>query len=102
MSGVVPVARAIFPCLWPKHASLDEALRSEMQCVLNCNGCCQALHDPHDDWEKLEAASGTKGCVYCGGLGHRIADCPKLAQNTRESTRANKDYFGKGGFGGEV
>ena len=62
----------------------------------------QALYDPMDELEKLEAVSGTKGCVYCGGLGHRIANCPKLAQNTREVTRQNKDYFGKGGFGGEV
>lgn len=62
----------------------------------------QALYDPMDELEKLEAVSGTKGCVYCGGLGHRIANCPKLAQNTKDSTRQNKDYFGKGGFGGEV
>lgn len=62
----------------------------------------QALYDPMDELEKLEAVSGTRGCVYCGGLGHRIANCPKLAQNTRDSTRMNKDYFGKGGFGGEV
>lgn len=55
-----------------------------------------------DELEKLEVVSGTKGCVYCGGLGHRIANCPKLAQNTKETTRQSKDYFGKGGFGGEV
>lgn len=55
-----------------------------------------------EELEKIEAASGQKGCVYCGGLGHRIATCPKLAQNTRENARQSKDYFGKGGFGAEV
>ena len=27
---------------------------------------------------------------------------PKLAQNTKENSRQSKDFFGKGGFGGEV
>ena len=51
---------------------------------------------------RLEEASGQKGCIYCGGLGHRIGTCPKLAQNSRENAREKKDFFGKGGFGGEV
>ena len=24
-----------------------------------------------------------KGCAFCGGLGHRVATCPKLEQATR-------------------
>ena len=62
----------------------------------------QALYDPEEENEKLEAASGVRGCIFCGGLGHRITNCPKMAQTSKESTRQNKDYFGKGGFGGEV
>ena len=62
----------------------------------------QALYDPLDELEELEKASGQKGCIYCGGLGHRIANCPKLEQNNREQARVGKDYFGKGGFGGEM
>eukprot|EP00037_Helgoeca_nana_P027919 m.324454 g.324454 ORF g.324454 m.324454 type:complete len:606 (-) comp27630_c1_seq1:1315-3132(-) len=34
------------------------------------------------DFEKDLEIGGTKGCLYCGGLGHRIAQCPK-----RESTQ---------------
>lgn len=62
----------------------------------------QALHDPMDELKELEAVSGTKGCVYCGGLGHRIADCPKLRSDTRDAGRKQKDHFGSGGFGAEM
>jgi ATP-dependent RNA helicase DDX41 len=65
----------------------------------------QALYDPMDELRELEAASGTKGCVYCGGLGHRIADCPKLRSDTRQQTSKQADRFGggnAGGFGAEM
>jgi len=39
---------------------------------------------------------GVKGCAYCGGLGHRIAVCPKL-ENTRQKTASGqKDYLTTG------
>ncbi|CAD7695226.1 unnamed protein product, partial [Ostreobium quekettii] len=61
-----------------------------------------ALDDPMEELQELEAVSGTKGCAYCGGLGHRLADCPKLRSETRAAARNKKDYFGSGGFGGEM
>lgn len=57
----------------------------------------QALEDPLEEMEKLAAASGVKGCAYCGGLGHRIGDCPKLKGEAKEQSRTKKDYFGSGG-----
>ncbi|KAJ9508881.1 hypothetical protein QJQ45_028196 [Haematococcus lacustris] len=73
-----------------------------------------ALDDPLEAMEEMAAKSGVKGCTICGGLGHRATQCPKLqafcdskvqcasqAEN-RAATRANKDYFGSGGFGGEM
>ena len=33
------------------------------------------LEDPMD---QDGGADETKGCAFCGGLGHRIATCPKL------------------------
>ncbi len=63
----------------------------------------QALHDPMAELAELAAASGQRGCAYCGGLGHRIADCPKLQTQNREQQRKSKDYFGSaGGFGAEM
>ncbi|GAB4820561.1 hypothetical protein N2152v2_007607 [Parachlorella kessleri] len=62
----------------------------------------QALHDPMDELREMELVSGTKGCAYCGGLGHRIADCPKLRADTREQTRKRQDGFGGSGFGAEM
>lgn len=62
----------------------------------------QALEDPMEQFIALEAASGHKGCAYCGGLGHRITDCPKLQSQTREQQRNRRDHFGKGGYGGEM
>jgi len=36
-----------------------------------------------------------KGCSYCGGLGHRITDCPKLEaiQNKTASNIGRRDYL---------
>lgn len=36
-----------------------------------------------------------KGCSYCGGLGHRITDCPKLEamQNKQASNIGRRDYL---------
>lgn len=53
---------------------------------------------------------GVRGCAFCGGLGHRIAQCPKLdAQKTKQmATSSGKDiltsgtrYGGTSGYGGE-
>ncbi|KAI3834032.1 hypothetical protein MKW98_007851 [Papaver atlanticum] len=61
------------------------------------------LEDPLDYGPDLTNMSGVKGCAYCGGLGHRIGDCPKLQQQKRKSTvTSTRDYFGSGGYRGEV
>ncbi|XP_076921755.1 DEAD-box ATP-dependent RNA helicase 35 [Bidens hawaiensis] len=61
------------------------------------------LNDPMDDVEALTDMSGVKGCAYCGGLGHRIRECPKLEhQKTQQIASSRKDYFGSGGYRGEI
>lgn len=60
------------------------------------------LADPTEELQEVEAMSGMKGCAYCSGLGHRLADCPKLRAETKAAARNRKDYFGSGGFGGEM
>lgn len=44
--------------------------------------------------ELLEVGD-TQGCSYCGGLGHRITECPKLeaVQNKQASNIGRKDYL---------
>lgn len=39
--------------------------------------------------------TGERGCTFCGGLGHRITDCPKLeAMQTKQVTNiGRKDYL---------
>ena len=61
-----------------------------------------ALDDPLEEMEALATASGIKGCVICGGLGHRATQCPKLEAENKATIGKNKDYFGSGGFGGEM
>lgn len=59
----------------------------------------QALQDPDED---LITIGGQKGCAFCGGLGHRITDCPRLDKDARRIGAGKKDSLaGKGGFGGE-
>ncbi|XP_022841518.1 DEAD-box ATP-dependent RNA helicase 35 isoform X1 [Olea europaea var. sylvestris] len=61
------------------------------------------LNDPMEDVEEIANASGVKGCVYCGGLGHRIRDCPKLEhQKSMQIASSRRDYFGSGGYRGEM
>ncbi|CAH2053307.1 unnamed protein product, partial [Thlaspi arvense] len=53
------------------------------------------LDDPMEEAETVAHASGVKGCAYCGGLGHRIGDCPKLEhQKSVAISNSRKDYFG--------
>ncbi|KAK3840845.1 MAG: P-loop containing nucleoside triphosphate hydrolase protein [Linnemannia gamsii] len=40
----------------------------------------EALEDPTEKYKDMGVAGG---CTYCGGLGHRIADCPKLEQQQK-------------------
>ena len=64
------------------------------------------LHDPFEEAEAAQAAAdatGARGCVHCGGLGHRVSDCPKLQAETRARLGSNKrDHFGGGGFSAEM
>eukprot|EP00271_Cylindrocystis_brebissonii_P022382 TRINITY_DN8598_c0_g1_i1.p1 TRINITY_DN8598_c0_g1~~TRINITY_DN8598_c0_g1_i1.p1 ORF type:complete len:796 (-),score=173.98 TRINITY_DN8598_c0_g1_i1:173-2560(-) len=63
----------------------------------------QSLDDPMKDAEEVAKLSGFKGCAFCGGLGHRINDCPKLDQQQKDvAAGSRKDYFGSGGYGGEM
>jgi ATP-dependent RNA helicase DDX41 len=56
-----------------------------------------------EEAEELAKASGVKGCAYCGGLGHRISECPKLEhQKSQAIAGTRRDYFGSGGYGGEI
>ena len=40
-----------------------------------------------------------EGCEFCGGLGHRISDCPKLEANRKkqDANMGKKDYVAQGG-----
>lgn len=58
----------------------------------------QALDDPDEDLQDL---GGTKGCSFCGGLGHRITECPKLDKDARRIGAGKKDSLaGNDGYGG--
>jgi ATP-dependent RNA helicase DDX41 len=58
----------------------------------------QALDDPDD--EPLD--DGLKGCAFCGGLGHRITNCPKLDKDARRIGAGKKDALVQnGGYGGD-
>ncbi|XP_027194618.2 ATP-dependent RNA helicase abstrakt [Dermatophagoides pteronyssinus] len=50
------------------------------------------------DSEKYLEMGDEKGCSYCGGLGHRITNCPKLEaiQNKQASSLGRKDYLASG------
>eukprot|EP00095_Tigriopus_kingsejongensis_P011305 snap_masked-scaffold14_size734282-processed-gene-6.7 protein:Tk11305 transcript:snap_masked-scaffold14_size734282-processed-gene-6.7-mRNA-1 annotation:"atp-dependent rna helicase abstrakt-like" len=45
--------------------------------------------------ERFLLAGNDRGCVYCGGLGHRITSCPKLdsVQNKKAANIGRNDYL---------
>lgn len=56
------------------------------------------IDDPDEDLQDL---GGTKGCSFCGGLGHRITECPKLEKDARRIGAGKKDSLaGNDGYGG--
>jgi len=55
-----------------------------------------------EDNEEITGISGVKGCAFCGGLGHRMRDCPKLDRNSVANANNRKDCFGSGGYKGEI
>eukprot|EP00557_Chaetoceros_sp_GSL56_P014573 CAMPEP_0176484776 /NCGR_PEP_ID=MMETSP0200_2-20121128/4645_1 /TAXON_ID=947934 /ORGANISM="Chaetoceros sp., Strain GSL56" /LENGTH=788 /DNA_ID=CAMNT_0017881293 /DNA_START=62 /DNA_END=2428 /DNA_ORIENTATION=- len=53
-----------------------------------------------DPLENVQREDGTKGCSFCGGLGHSIVDCPKIDKDAKRVTR--KDALASGsGYGGD-
>lgn len=44
----------------------------------------------------VEEIGGVKGCAYCGGLGHRIANCPKLETTRQKTSAGTKDMMIQG------
>lgn len=47
--------------------------------------------------EKFLEVEGERGCSYCGGLGHRITNCPKLEAVNRKKSAVigKKDYLSR-------
>ena len=40
----------------------------------------------------LKEVDSIKGCGYCGGLGHRVLDCPKLLQVNKSKNAGSYQY----------
>jgi hypothetical protein len=41
------------------------------------------------------------GCTFCGGLGHRIDNCPKLEQQRKQQMNSMVGSRGESGRGGD-
>merc|ERR1719352_2197773 len=39
---------------------------------------------------------GVKGCAYCGGLGHRVTNCPKLEATRQKTGQQAQDFLTSG------
>ena len=63
-----------------------------------------------EDEEMVSADGETKGCAYCGGLGHSIISCPKLEREKMTTALGgsgpNKDFTrdsrGMAAYGAEM
>lgn len=99
--GQKGVATTFLTAETPESAMLDlkHVLREAKQHIPSI---LQTIHDPMEELAEVEAASGTKGCVYCGGLGHRVAECPKLRSDTKDQYLRRADRLGGSGYGAEM
>ncbi|KAJ8609635.1 hypothetical protein CTAYLR_006272 [Chrysophaeum taylorii] len=66
----------------------------------------QILDDDDDDDDHLRLRGGDhhprEACPFCGGLGHRITECPKRDKDARRLASTRKDLIsGSGGYGGD-
>ncbi|KJE94357.1 ATP-dependent RNA helicase [Capsaspora owczarzaki ATCC 30864] len=57
------------------------------------------LQQLQSEAEQYLHIGSTRGCQFCGGLGHRIAECPKLEAQQKQKLVGSKDYLGRGGGG---
>ena len=62
-----------------------------------------------DDEGAADSVNGNRGCAYCGGLGHRIVNCPKLETEKMKTAlggTGDRDYMrdnsGFSGYGAEM
>jgi ATP-dependent RNA helicase DDX41 len=57
----------------------------------------------NDPLEHMAAnEDGSRGCSFCGGLGHSIVDCPKIDKDARRVAGGHKDAIASGdGYGGD-
>ena len=61
----------------------------------------EVMEDPAEAGGVAELG-GVKGCAFCGGLGHRITECPKLDKDARRVKGGQKDALNSGdGYGGD-
>lgn len=99
--GQKGVATTFLTAETPESAMLDlkHVLKEAKQHIPSI---LQTIHDPMEELAEVEAASGTKGCAYCGGLGHRVAECPKLRSDTKDQYLRRADRFGGSGYGAEM
>lgn len=69
----------------------------------------QALYELVPDAGAISSAAadvgGVRGCAYCGGLGHRVQDCPSLEKEKMRALvggpQGGGERFNRGGYGGE-
>jgi ATP-dependent RNA helicase DDX41 len=62
----------------------------------------QAIEDPMEKLADVAQTSGNKGCAYCGGLGHRMQNCPKLRAESRTAEQRHTHRGPERAFGGEM
>merc|ERR1712032_1768623 len=70
-----------------------------------CRYCCLDEADRmldlgfDEDEMALAEETGAKGCAYCGGLGHRIKNCPKMAEHALQRANTYRDFLADDGGG---
>ena len=73
----------------PVLMTLDDpsGIRCSLALLCLC-AACSALR-PVLLTEKFIDVDNIKGCAYCGGLGHRVVECPKLLSANKAKSAKN-------------
>jgi len=78
--------------------SCDKSILLDLKALLTEAGQTvpDFLVELESEQPELLTAGGDKGCTFCGGLGHRITECPKLESAQRVKANNKKDYIPSG------
>ena len=75
----------------------DHVRAAELAARAGADGITAHLREDqrHITDKDIEGLGGVRGCAFCGVLGHRITECPKLEKDAKRISGNKRDSLAK-------